>query len=152
MFQLPGSPQYGGLAALVLPSETLFLRKKDFVKIFWLTNVSSQLIQSVVTVLHLQLFYRWDGHGPKSLGGSGRKKEPAINPRIFMMENGPTGTPKTHRSVAAGAAECVLCAAGNNSDCTGNYTLLGKKHLCKGNSFPFPPPAWPRASAAFKTC
>lgn len=44
MLQLPSSPQYGGLAVLLLPSEMLFLRKKkkEFVKIFWLTNISSQ--------------------------------------------------------------------------------------------------------------
>ena len=31
----------------------------------------------------------------------------------------------------------------------GNYTPLRKKHFCKGNSFPFPSPAWPQPSRAF---
>lgn len=33
---------------------------------------------------------------------------------------------------------------------TGSYGPLRKKHLCKGNSFPFPPPAWPQPSGAFR--
>lgn len=74
-----------------------------------------------------------------------KEKRTCHQPENILDGNWPNRYPKPT------AAECVLCTAGNNSDCTGNYTPLRKKHLCKGNSFPLPPPAWPRARRAFKT-